>query len=328
MPADPPPRLRPRMFPPPQFPPRRAPPFARMPPAVFPAVMGLYGLGLALRRVEGAGAAADVLLGAVVALWAFAAAGYLAKVARRPGVVAEDLRVLPGRAGLAAGSLGMLLAAAALVPLAPGVARGLLSGGLALHLLVAVLVARAILTGPVEGRVVTPVWHLAFVGFIIGGLAAGGLGVAGLARGLLWATLPVAVVVWAVSLWQLATRIPPAPLRPLLAIHLAPASLFGLVAQGIGEAAVAQAFAAVGAVILLALMVAARWITAAGFSPLWAAFTFPLAAWAGLALAVGWTLAGAAALAMACGLVPWVAFRVLRMWADGSLAARTNAAEA
>jgi tellurite resistance protein len=64
----------------------------------------------------------DVVLGAVTLLWAFAAAGYLAKAARRPGVVAEDLRGLPGRAGLAAASLGALLAAAALAPLASGVA--------------------------------------------------------------------------------------------------------------------------------------------------------------------------------------------------------------
>jgi tellurite resistance protein len=41
--------------------------------------------------------------------------------------------------------------------------------------------------------------------------------------------IPVATGVWAFSLWQLFTRIPPAPLRPLLAIHLAPASLFAIV---------------------------------------------------------------------------------------------------
>ena len=39
-------------------------------------------------------------------------------------------------------------------------------------------------------------------------------------------TLALALIIYAVSAYQLATRIAPAPLRPLLAIHLAPASLF------------------------------------------------------------------------------------------------------
>lgn len=43
-------QLRPRVFPPPQFPPMRVPLFSRMPPAIFPSIMGLLGLGLALRR--------------------------------------------------------------------------------------------------------------------------------------------------------------------------------------------------------------------------------------------------------------------------------------
>ena len=41
---------RPPIFPPPQFPPLKLRAFQRMPPAVFPAIMGLFGLGLALRR--------------------------------------------------------------------------------------------------------------------------------------------------------------------------------------------------------------------------------------------------------------------------------------
>ncbi|QYK40446.1 MAG: tellurium resistance protein [Paracoccaceae bacterium] len=319
---------RPPIFPPPQFPPVRLPAFARMPPAVFPAIMGLFGLGLALRRVDAAGAFADLLLGAVSALWLFAAGGYVVKVMRRPGVVAEDLRILPGRAGLAAGSLGCLLMAAAMVPLAPGLARGLLFGGLVLHGLVAALILRAILAGPAEARGVTPAWHLAFVGFIIGGLSAAPLGHAALAEVLLWAMLAVAGTIWAASLWQLATRVPPGPLRPLLAIHLAPASLLGLVAAGLGMEGIAAVFAGIGAAILLALVAAARWITVAGFSPLWAAFTFPLAAWAGLALAVGWTVPGLAALIAAFGIVPWIAARVLQMWVRGTLAAKTNAATA
>ena len=43
-------QVRPKAFPPPEFPPHRAKLFAKMPPAVFPVLLGLLGLGLALRR--------------------------------------------------------------------------------------------------------------------------------------------------------------------------------------------------------------------------------------------------------------------------------------
>ncbi|MGA0714283.1 MAG: hypothetical protein ACO3OO_03315 [Gemmobacter sp.] len=82
--------------------------------------------------------------------------------------------------------------------------------------------------------------------------------------------------------------------------------------------------------LLVALLVAARWLTAAGFSPMWGAFTFPLAAAARALIEAGGVFAvmGALALALATLIVPWIALRILRMWADGTLAERTNAATA
>ena len=73
-----------------------------------------------------------------------------------------------------------------------------------------------------------------------------------------------------------------------------------------------------------------RWITAAGYTPLWSAFAFPLAAYAGLLLALGgiWQGPGAVALLAAAVIGPAVALRVLRAWASGDLAVRTNAATA
>ena len=77
-----------------------------MPPAVFPVIMGAVGLGLALRRgLEAFGlpsGLAEMFLGVSVALWLFAATGYAVKLMRRPSVLLDDLRVLPGRAGIAA----------------------------------------------------------------------------------------------------------------------------------------------------------------------------------------------------------------------------------
>lgn len=309
----------------------------RTPPAIFPPILGLFGLGLAWRAGASAfglpGALAELLLGAVTLLYVFALVAWLAKPIRRPGVVLEELRVLPGRAGLAAMTGSGMLLAAALVPYAPRLAGGLAVLAFLGHATVALLIAGLILRGPEDARTVTPVWHLIFVGFIMAPLSALPLGQEGIARAILFATLPVAGAIWAISLRQLATRIPPAPLRPLLAIHLAPASLFATVAAGLGLSTLAAGLAVLAASILLALLAAGRWITTAGFSPLWGAFTFPISAFAG-ALAVlapgnePLRLAAGLVLIAATLIVPPIAVKVLQAWAKGELAARTNAAEA
>lgn len=323
---------RPKLYPPPEFPPRRPARFARTPPAVFPVILGLLGLGLLLRRgLEAAGlpgGLAEAVLGAVSLLWAFAVFAYLAKMARRVSVVLDDLRVLPGRAGLAAGTMGALALAAVLSPYGPGLARGVLVVGLVAHLVLMLAVLWVFAGMPKEAREVTPAFHLTFVGFIVGGLAAPVVGWDGLAVWLLWLTVPVAVVIWGVSVVQLIRRIPPAPLRPLLAIHLAPASLFALVAAGVGMDGVALAFAGLGGVVLLGLIGASRWIGESGFSALWGSFTFPLAAYASALFAVGFELGGMALMVVALGVVPWIAWRVVTLWGSGRLAAVTNAAEA
>lgn len=323
---------RPRPFPPPEFPPRRPARFARTPPAVFPVILGLFGLGLLLRRgLAAAGlpvGLAEVLLGAVSMLWAFAVFAYLAKMARRVSVILDDLRVLPGRAGLAAASMGAMALAAVLAPYGTGLARGVLVAALAAHLGLMLAVLRVLAGLPRQAREVTPAFHLTFVGFIVGGLAAPAVGWDGVAVALLWLTVPVAAVIWGISAVQLVRRIPPAPLRPLLAIHLAPASLFALVSAGIGMEGAALAFAGLGGVILLALIGASRWIGESGFSALWGSFTFPLAAYASALFVVGFPLGGMLLLVVALGLVPWIAWRVITLWGSGRLAAVTNAAEA
>lgn len=331
---------RPPIFPAPQFPPVKLRAFQRMPPAVFPVIMGLFGLGLALRRGAVAigypVAIAEIALGAISVLWIFATLGYVAKLAQRPVVIMEDLAILPGRTGLAAMSLGLSLFAATLLPYSAAGAAMAMFAGLGLHALLAALIVLALLRGPAEGRHVTPVWHLHFVGFIIAALTAAPLGYTELATGILGATVLVAVGLWAVSLLQLVKRIPPAPLRPLLAIHLSPASLFGTVALVLGMPVLAAGFAVLGAVILLALLVSARWLTEAGFSALWGAFTFPLAAYSGLLLGLAgafgahslWAWAGIACLTAAIGIVPSIALKVLQAWTKGTLAAKTNAATA
>lgn len=321
---------------PPLTPPKRPSLWRAMPPAVFPPLMGLVGLGLAWRRVLYAlqlpEAPAELILGAVSLLFLFALALYAAKALRRPAAVPEDLRTLPGRAGLAALTGTVMLLAAVAGPYSAALAAGLLWAGLVLHAGQAALALRALAQ---TGWRVDPVWHLSFVGFILAAPGALALYLPGLALWLLGLTGLVALAIWGASLRQARRERVPAPLRPLLAIHLAPACLFTMTAAGLGLGTLTLALGALSAVILLALLIEARWLTEAGFSPLWGAFTFPMAAAVSATVTLGWSGLGTPALAAsvvmlvaASSTIPLIALRVLQAWAKGDLARRTNASVA
>lgn len=325
-------RSRPVAFPPPEFPPRKAAPFSRTPPAIFPPVLGLLGLGLALKQgleiLDMPVALADAALGALAVLWLGAVLAYLAKVVRRPSVVVADMGTLPGRAGLAAATMGGMLMVAVLAPFAPLVATLLLWLCLSVHAMLAGMLVRLLWRAPPEGRSPNPTLHLSFVGFVVGGVGASELGMTDIATALLYATIPVALTVWTISAVDFIRRIPPAPLRPLLAIHLAPACLLASVSALTGHDGLAQGFAILAAILLGVLLAAMRWLLVAGFTPLWGALTFPLSACANAFLLAGWTAAGGVVLAAALLVIPWTAWRVLSLWPGNRLAARTNAAEA
>ncbi|MCX7289335.1 MAG: tellurium resistance protein [Rhodobacterales bacterium] len=324
---------RPKRYPAPEFPPRKIAAFARTPPAIFPPILGLLGLAVALRLAldrlgldRGAG---DLLAGVAVALWAFAAVAYGAKVVRRPAVVIEDLRVLPGRSGLAALTMGGMVAATLVAAYATGPALTLLALALAGHAVLAILLIRLLLTLPPPGREVNPTWHLSFVGFILAAPAAHALGWDGVATGLFWVTLPIAVLIWTLSALQFIRSVPPPPLRPLLAIHVAPAAVLGTVAMLLGRADLATPLVLLAGVYTAALAVSARWVTVAGVSPLWGAFTFPLAALAtAVLLQGGWLWGGLGLTAVGLVAIPAILWWVLKRWPGGKLAAVTNAAEA
>ncbi|AMY69394.1 tellurium resistance protein [Frigidibacter mobilis] len=309
----------------------------RTPPAIFPPILGLMGLGLLWRgaaKIFGVPTGlGEALLGAVTLLWLLAVLAYGSKIARRPGVVAEDLRILPGRAGLAAVVLCFYTFAVVLAPYAPAQARPVLLLGLIAHGAMLALLLRVMARGPVEQRQVTPVWHLQFTGFIVAAIAAEALGMMAFAKLLFWVALVCAVAIWALSARQFARERVPAPLRPLLVIHLTPANFLGAVAIGLGWDLLGTVFSVIAAGLLLALLAAARWLTAAGFTPLWGAFTFPLASvgalWLTLAAAHPmWRVPGGLALIAATLVIPPIAFRVMKMWASGQLAVKTNAAVA
>jgi tellurite resistance protein len=297
-------------------------------------MMGLLGLGLAWRRGINEfalpPALADALMGAVTILGLFAVLTYVVKFMRRPGVVLEDLKILPGRTGLAAGVLCIYLLAAAFGPYAPEQARPILLAGIGVHLALSFAVIWVFATGPAAQRRVSPAWHLLFSGWIVAAMVAQGLGLVQLGVVLFWGALVAAVAIWSISLGQLARETVPAPLRPLLAIHLSPAALLTTVAQGFGATGMAQSFAILTAVILAVLVVRGRWLLAGEFSPMWGALTFPLAATATAWLSVGglWRLPGGFVLIAATLMIPPIAFKIFKLWAKGQLAVKTNAAVA
>ncbi len=318
---------------------KNIPRWRKTPPAIFPPILGLFGLAMAWGRAPDAfgisGAVGQVLMGAVTLLFLYALGNYLAKIAARPGVVLEDLKVLPGRAGLAAMTMAVMLLAVAVLPWSEALARAVLALGFAGHVIVMGLIVWALLTGPAEARTVTPVFHLTFVGFIVSPFAALPLGWTGLATAVFWATLAAAVLIWVASAVQFARREVPAPLRPLLAIHTAPASLLATVALLLGQGALGFGLAIWSMVLVAALVLRARWVIAAGFSPLWGAITFPLAAFASLMMVLGaagygegFRLLGALALVAASGFIPYVVVKVGQMWLKGALGPKTNAAVA
>lgn len=330
------PSVKARHFPPPPPLVEKTPGlWRRTPPALFPSVMGLFGLGLAWRvfalqpGLQPLAPVGEAILGAVLLLYAFSLVAWLSKPLRRPKVVIDELHVLPGRAGMVALVLSLVLSASALRPYAPGVALGLVYVGMVSLFIIGALITWKVGSGPKEGRGVTPVFHLTYVGYILAPQTLIPLGHIEAAQVIFWLTMVGAVAIWVASLLQFLRRNPPAPLRPLMAIHVSPAALFASVAVMLGYPLIGAAFALFALVLLVVFAGSLRWLLASGFSPLWGALTFPLAATATasfLALGVAGLWIGAVLLALASGFNLYVAFQVYKSWAKGELGAKTNAA--
>lgn len=145
----------------------------------------------------------------------------------------------------------------------------------------------------------------------------------GLAKGLFVAMFPVAVAIWVMSARQFRRGTLSPALRPMLAMHLAPAALFAIVATATGLQVLATGFATLTLALLISLIIAGHWLTVNGFTPLWSAFTFPLAASAAALLALDETrmfqIAGAVALIAATFAIPVILALVLRQWMTGQL---------
>lgn len=322
--------------PPPELPPKVGL-FRRVPPAVFPAVLGLLGLVSAWRHASLAFnlpiQPVDVATGMVTLLFLFCAVAYGAKFIFRPGSLRDDVRTLPGRTGVAALCLGLMVSAALLGKFSASLAVVFLLLGFAGLAALALFVLRQRLRGVDSAGPPTPALHLVFVGFILAPAAALPLGIAtSLMPWLIWYCIAAAVLVFAFTLGPLLSGNAPVPLRPLQTIHLAPLAYVSMAAALTGQFGLSQVFLAAASIVAVILVLRARWLTAGEFSGFWSAFTFPVTAFAG-ALLSGYMTSGWEVLRVAGGIVlvavtlyvPVIAFKVLKAWASGTLAAKTNA---
>lgn len=182
--------------------PRPVPPglWRRVPPAIFPPILGAAGLALAwlggVRAFALPPALAELMAGMVVAVAASALLAYGVKLARRPAVLAEELSILPGRAGVGAAVLTVYLTAALVGALAsPAAGRALLVAGLLLHAVLLVVLVGVLRRVAPEQRRVTPVWHLNFTGPIVAARVALVLGWPALAGWLVWPTAIAALAI-------------------------------------------------------------------------------------------------------------------------------------
>ncbi|MCY1125695.1 tellurium resistance protein [Frigidibacter sp. RF13] len=304
----------------------------RTPPAVFPAILGLLGLALAWRRagalIEGAAPLADLIAGGAIFIFLVALVAYAAKLMRRLSVLADDITVLPGRLGLSALCGSLYLTATLAGAWHPVAAVAVFYLGLALHVPIIGLILRYIVTSPREARRYSPAGQLYFTSPIVGALAAASLGLHPLADLLFYLFTAVGLLIGLWGAVDLMKRAMPAPLRPLLALHLAAISVSGSTAKILGHSDIALGAAVLAALVLVLLLPSLRATLQSGFSALWAAFTFPFAATASLWLLVGtaWTVPGLLLLAAATGINLAIAYRIGRLWLGGQLAVKTNAA--
>lgn len=310
----------------------------RTPPALFPALLGLLGLGLAWRAASGAlpdlipSGIGEAILGVGGLVYLFCLSAYISKVSFRPMVLLEDMMSPPGRAGAATLTMSLFLFAVALLPYAPTISAVLFWVALIAHLGMAVA-AVLVMSQQELGLKVTPAWHLSFVGFIVAPLCGVPLGYTGISAAIFAITALFAALIYAVSLLQMSRDTTPPPARPLLAIHLSPVSLFATASALLGFELLAYGFVVVAVGLGAVLLSRYSELTEAGFSPLWGAFTFPVTALASALFltsqfAGGLAWLGLVPLLTGTLIIPVIATRIGMLWINGELAKRTGASMA
>lgn len=308
----------------------------RTPPAIFPVCLGYMGLALAWR-----GSAevlpipsfiGGILLGLSTAFFLYFLAFYIAKLIGRPSVILEDLKVPPLRAGVAAIPMSMMLLAAALLPFNISVPQVWWTGVI-MQYITTFAVIHAIWKDPPEKRAFSPFMYLTFVGPVVGPIAGIKLGYATESLWLTIGALIAFVVITVGYAIRLTKVVPVQPLRPSLAIVLAPVSLFALSFGLLGMEGLFAFFYWLSWVVFAVLVALLPWMTKGGWTPMWGALTFPFAAFTNvqiLAVSKGYDFIAEVGvilgLAVATPIVFYVLYRATMAWVTGALSEKSGAA--
>ncbi|MCX7891651.1 MAG: hypothetical protein N2544_04680 [Burkholderiales bacterium] len=307
---------------------------ARAPAGLYSIVMGLAGLGgawLQAARFFGWPAGTGLVLVALAALaWVVVSGLLVAKIVAAPERFAAELAHPSHGAPYALAPATLCLLVPLLEAWAPALGRPVFFvGAFGAVAFGAWMVGRWIVAARELGGF-TPTLHFPLVaGGLLGALAAGLLGMQALGVILFGAGLFAWVVGSSLSLHRLvAGEALPPPMRPLVAVELAPpaiAAVAWIVLAGDAPDPLAAALFGYGLFLVLVLASLARWFAAAPFGPAWWAFTFPAAAIANAALrfAVAGPDAGFAVLAIvlfaaANLVVAYVAARTVAALARGA----------
>ena len=316
----------------------RTPLYRQTPPAIFPVTLGFLGLGNAwINAASMIGfpvAVGQLLTGLATLFYVFFATSYILKFAVRPSVLHDDLTTAPNRAGLAALTISLMVLSLALQSLGILVAPILWVGVIG-YIIVMILVARELRSDPPEARQFSPFQYLSFVALIVAAIPAFGFGYRMVSLGFALLSLVAFAIVtigWGAKLIRVR---PPLPLRPSVVMILAPLSLFAITFWLLGMTMLAVIFYAIATIIFLMFCALSVWLTKGGWTPVWGAFTFPIAAFANLqvmAVSKGIgpiaTVGLFASLAIGTPLILYIAYKHTMAWSRGDLSKKTGAAVA
>jgi tellurite resistance protein len=308
------------------------------PPAIFSVALGFLGLGMIWRKSSSIlpvpTLVGDLLMGIATAFFVFFLASYLAKLAARPAALIEDMRTPPGRAGVSAIGMALMLLSAMLINLGwmlPWVWWTGVLTQIAVMALVSVLISR---DAPAS-RGFNPFQYLTFVGLIVAPIGGVSLGYPQISFWLAMISLVGFVVITIGYGANLMRVMPVQPFRPSLVIVLSPLSLFALMYLQMHMQLLGQAFFWASWIAAVLFMVLAPWLTRGGWTPIWGAFTFPVAAFTSMqitAALLGMGLVATAGailgLIVATPLILFVAYKSSKAWSRGDLAKKTGASVA
>ena len=309
------------------------------PPAAFPVCLGFLSLGVAWQHAVDilpwvSEDMSNLLLAAATGYFLWFFGFYFAKVIARPAVLLEDMRTPPARAGIAAMAMSMMLLALALLPLNVYVPQVWWTG-VVLQILASAVVLYAIWQDPPEKRHFSTFQYLTFVGPVVGPFTGVPLGYIWQSKLLIIASLIAYVIVTIGILVTLKKDPVPQGLRPSITIFLAPLCLFALGFSALGHNDIFGYFYWACNIVAVVLLLLAPWMMRGGYTPVWGAFTFPVAAYLNVqlvALANGYgtvALVGTyVSMTIATPMIFYMVYRTVMEWVTGDLAKKSHAASA